>query len=229
MKIIDRKFEFMYFSRELWASECAKIITDDILCEVAKVGRHSIILTGGSNAKKLYVHMANTIKLSCFSNCDFYLSDERYVKNTDISSNYGMIFKELFGNKPPNANSLLHEIFLEGVDFKRSAIRYKKLLPNNIDILILGVGNDGHVASIFQENEVKLKNKLEKIIEVNKNPKDSYRRISIGLPVINSAKKIFLLAPGDRKEFLLGSSNKSSFTRSLFEKCQSKIICFCTK
>lgn len=106
----------------------------------------SIALSGGSTAEKGYAALAT--RGMDWTNTDVYLGDERFVPVSDPDSNEGMIRRVLFASTQPEA---LHSMSGAGEAVEAAADAYDALLRANdpIDLVHLGLGPDGHTASLF--------------------------------------------------------------------------------
>ena len=82
----------------------------------------------------------------------------------------------------------------ELTDHEEAARKYEQMLPLSIDILLLSVGLDGHIASLFPMNHV-LQEKTRSVISVV-GPKPYPKRLTVTQHVIKSAKSVFLFAQG---------------------------------
>ena len=87
------------------------------------------------------------------------------------------------------------------MDRAAAAERYAALLPERIDILLLGVGEDGHIASLFPNSPILQETKQRVVMVVG--PKAPYSRITITPSVITDAGALFVLAPGLAKSKVL--------------------------
>jgi 6-phosphogluconolactonase len=81
-----------------------------------------------------------------------------------------------------------------------AARAYEKLLPNQIDILLLTVGDDGHIASIFPGS--KTVQEFDRLVVSSISPKYPYSRLTITPRVIKNARKVFVLAAGKHKKMI---------------------------
>jgi len=165
--------------------------------------RLSFVLTGGKSPIKLYKKLAITKKLN-WSNVDFFIGDERYVKETSKNSNINLC-KKYFLNKIKISQKQIFKIPTSSNSIKKDVNKYKKkikkyFLNKNIsfDILLLGIGNDGHIASLFIKN-IKKKNSL--LVDYVK--KKDFLRITLSIKCINNSESIFLWAPGKRKKIII--------------------------
>jgi 6-phosphogluconolactonase len=86
-------------------------------------------------------------------------------------------------------------------DREAAARRYGDALPNKVDVMLLGVGEDGHIASLFPGSEA-LQEVSRRVLHVV-GPKLPHERLTITPPVIVNAKSVFLLATGKEKALIL--------------------------
>lgn len=167
---------------------------DIIKFELERKKKLSIAFSGGKTPIKFFQLLA--VEDINWKNINIFLVDERWVPLDNSDSNYQMINMFLLKNiSIPNEN--IHHIHYSS-SIERSREKYEDDLLKHFkgeiifDLIFLGVGNDGHTASIFEKNEVDL---LERVI-VTSSRRHSHRRISLGMSLINRAKrKIFLLGP----------------------------------
>lgn len=165
------------------------------------------MLTGGSSASILYKKISsNKSIMQSLQKFKIYLGDERCVSTFDNNSNYSHICKKLFGK------SFLHKYDLNKMYYANSsldALRYEKLLPNSIDLLLLSIGDDGHIASLFPYSPA-LKEKNRSVMRVMA-PVPPYERLSITSKVIQNAKEVIVLAltPQKYKMYVEAKKNPS--------------------
>jgi 6-phosphogluconolactonase len=174
-----------------------------------------IALSGGSTPKSIFEYLAahhqNTIN---WNKVNFYWGDERCVPPTDIESNYKMAYDSLLGKLQIPASNIFR---INGendppLEAKRYSEIVKKLLPKNnnipqFDMVMLGLGEDGHTASIFPGN-IDLFNS-ENLFEVSQHTETKQKRITVTGRIINNAKQVFFLVTGE---------NKSDRTAQIIEK-----------
>ena len=164
-----------------------------------------IALSGGSTPKIVFDMLA--AEYGTDINWDivhFYWGDERCVPPTHEESNYKMTLVHLFEKiSIPAAN--IHRIYGED-DPAQEAKRYAQLLDDKLpkrkkipqfDLVILGMGDDGHTASIFP-HEIELWDaKANCAVAVH--PDSGQRRITITGKIINNAKEVAFLVTGAGK------------------------------
>ena len=187
-----RSAKILVFDDNYWADKSAKIIceTVDNICELQ--GLCNIMLTGGRSAKLIYQKLSNSSFLE-HNKINLYFSDERCISHDDYESNYNMVNNVLLASCK-NKNISLYPIYGDVYDKQNESIRYESLLPNRIDVLLLSIGEDSHIASLFPYDKTLTENQ-KKVVPVI-GPKKPFSRISITPVVINSAKRIFCFGQG---------------------------------
>ncbi|WP_369999087.1 6-phosphogluconolactonase [Winogradskyella sp.] len=164
----------------------------------------NIALSGGSTPLPIYKNLAH-LKLP-WDKINFFLVDERCVPLTDSQSNYKNIAEVLFNHIPSKAFSMVQK----GKPYKESVDNYHQLLikhldkVNNIpqfDLMILGMGLDGHTASLFPDTKA-LKN-MSDFVVVNRVPQLKSDRITLTYPILINSKKLILLIKGEEKRKVL--------------------------
>lgn len=185
--------------------ETAKGFADHFLSLHKENDNLSIALSGGSTPKILFDLLAAEYQSDFdWSKIHLYWGDERCVPPTDTQSNYKMTFDHLISKiNIPDAN--VHRVLGEN-NPEEEAIRYSNEINSNLpkvnglprfDIVLLGLGSDGHTASIFPHEMDLVKDK--RICTIGTNPDSGQKRVTITGPVINNAKTICFLATGRGK------------------------------
>ena len=138
---------------------------------------------------------------------NFFMVDERNVSISNSSSNYGNIEKVFFRD----VNSFSYSMINGNYSIENCAINYEKLLfskiplgENNLpifDLILLGIGDDGHTASLF--TDTKGLSEIKKAVIKNYIPQLSTYRLTLTYPVILNASKIIILAKGKSKDKIL--------------------------
>ena len=164
-----------------------------------KKNRFSFVITGGSSPIKLYKELAKN-KLIPWRKIDFFISDERFVKENSRYSNINMCKKFLL-NKIKLPKIQIYKISTNHKSISNITYDYEKKIKKYFlnkkvifDLILLGVGNDGHIASLFKNNINKKTNNNVSFIK-----KKDFSRITLTLKCLNNSKSIFLWAPGKRK------------------------------
>ena len=164
-----------------------------------------VALSGGSTPKIVFDVLAEKFAGKVdWSKVHFYWGDERCVPPTDNESNYKMTVEHLFSKievPKKNINRILGE-----KDPVNEAMRYANLLEIDLDriegipqfdLVILGMGDDGHTASIFP-HEIALWDSEDHCV-VATYPESGQKRVSINGKVINTAKEVAFLVTGASK------------------------------
>ncbi len=165
--------------------------------------RFSFVLTGGKSPIKLYKNLAKEKNIP-WRNIDFFFGDERCVNKNSKYSNINMCKKNLL-KKIPILNSQIFEINIKNTKLKNIAREYEKKIEKyfygkkiSFDLTLLGVGNDGHIASLFKNNISKISKKNVDFVI-----RKDFRRITLTIKCINNSKNIFLWAPGQSKKKII--------------------------
>ncbi len=197
-----------YNSYESLSNAAAQFFTVAYSRSIAAHDKFTVALSGGNTPKRFYELLA-TPEFSQNINWKkvfIFFSDERYVPHSDTESNFNMASKALLEHIPiPRKN-----IFAIPVTStpKKDAASYeasvKKITADTkyaFDLVLLGMGADGHTASLFPGNEILLEKK-RLIKEIFVKEKNIYR-ISFTFYLINRAKQILLLIHGEEKKSIL--------------------------
>ena len=176
------------------------LIQDSIHSVLAEQGQCSVMLTGGRSAKRLYQAWNSLAGFQQVTDVQFYFGDERCVPTDHAESIYGMVMQNLFLHGVPTGCTVLR-MEADASDRWAAAQRYEDILPVFIDILLLGVGDDGHIASLFPYSAA-LQERQRQVIPVT-GPKPPFDRLTITPQVIMKARSIFVLAFGPAKAEVL--------------------------
>ncbi|MEI9941582.1 MAG: 6-phosphogluconolactonase [Pseudomonadota bacterium] len=155
----------------------------------------SIALAGGSTPRAAYEDLSKIPGID-WSKVSVYFGDERAVPPTHPDSNFAMAKAALFDRVPLPAGNI-HRIAAENPDQDAAARAYEALLPARISVMILGIGEDGHTASLFPGSPA-LNERIRRVLPVI-GPKPPPQRLSITPPVIEAAGLSIVLATGAGK------------------------------
>lgn len=182
------------FSENKWPSSSANLIFNKIkkIHKLKKVV--NICLTGGSTSLLVYFFLAK--KLFFYKKkINFFLGDERFTKNKNKTNVYHIkkIFKKY--------KNILHNFRFYNINNKilNEKKNYNIILKKS-DILLLTLGDDGHIASIFSNN--KKMNTIKKKLIIVKRKNENFKRISITMNYILKSNNIFLFIYGKKKLFM---------------------------
>ncbi|MBQ27710.1 MAG: 6-phosphogluconolactonase [Nitrospiraceae bacterium] len=188
-----------------------------------------IALSGGKTPRKLYERLASKEFESRipWESTYWFFGDERHVPPDHDDSNYKMASDSLLSKVPiPTGN--IHRIMTERPDPQAIALKYEltlmkafNLAPGELpvfDLMFLGVGADGHIASLFPHSEAL--HVTTQMATANKIPETENWRITMTFPIINEAKQLLFLVAGEDKaealrQVLEGPSNPQEFPAQL--------------
>ena len=173
----------------------------EILLDAAQAGGH-IVLTGGSTPRRAYEACARAGV--SWSGASVWFSDERCVPPSDQRSNFAMVDGALLGRLPkddrPRAMRMEGELGPEiGAANYESLVREQLGGDPRWDLMLLGLGPDSHVASLFPgKPEVEERKRLVVGVE-QAGWEPPVPRISLTLPCLNSARRVIFLVTGPDK------------------------------
>ncbi|MGC8460938.1 MAG: 6-phosphogluconolactonase [Candidatus Dormibacteria bacterium] len=186
------------------AAECASWLLDIARSAIASKGSFTIALSGGSTPKALFGLLAGAANPAySWANWHVYFVDERGCPPDDASSNYHLA-QTLFEAVPIPA-SHIHRMEGEIRPLEDAASRYARHLAElpqvnrmpNFDCILLGMGADGHTASLFPDTDPL--HELHATVVTNIAPVAPHERLSITFPVINAANHVAFLVTGSEK------------------------------
>jgi 6-phosphogluconolactonase len=172
-------------------------------------GAFTAVLSGGATPRALYSRLARqTVSAKIpWRRVHLYWGDERCVPPEDPASNYGMARRTLI-DKVPIPPENVHRMHGEG-EPETAARAYERqiLLPPArdavhfadvpvFDLVLLGLGADGHTASLFPHTDAVTE--LQRLVVVNVAP-DGGSRLTLTLPVIDAARRVFFIVTGSEK------------------------------
>jgi 6-phosphogluconolactonase len=172
-------------------------------------GRFFIALSGGTTPETLYRVLASPACINRFdwSRATFFFSDERCVAPNDPRSNYALADKTLF--IPLNIpSSQIYRMAGESSNPQAAASEYEQQLrlatntapssaPPSLDLILLGLGEDGHTASLFPGSPILRDSR--RAIATTQSPKDPPHRLTMTLAAINRASVVLFLTTGSGK------------------------------
>ena len=224
--------------QELFASAAEEVVK--LANEaVASRGRFTIALSGGSTPKSLFNLLATNAKSTLpWDRMFFFFGDERHVPPNDPDSNYRMANEAMLSKVPvPTAN--VFRIEAENPDAAAAAAAYEQTLRKffqvaagevpKFDLILLGMGPDGHTASLFP-GTAGLQEKTRLVI-ANWVEKMKTHRLSFTLPLINAARcAAFLVSGTDKapalKAVLEGNAPGEQYPAKLVAPRDGKLIWF---
>lgn len=165
----------------------------------------NIALSGGNTPLSILARLkSEKIK---WERINFFMVDERCVSIKSELSNFGNISKVFFDKIPSNKFSMIKE----GLSFEESLIEYKKSILEKVaieqnglpkfDLILLGMGDDGHTASLFPETEALMEE--DEIVVINHVKQLNTKRMTFTYPIILNAYEIVVIVKGVSKEKII--------------------------
>ncbi len=184
----------------------------------------NICVSGGSSPSEILKLLSKAIDFD--DRTCFLLTDERIVDTRSINSNYNNLIlnlgltsnkiKSMFDNKCLVSSMNDYELYI-----KKKICKKDKAV---IDILILGFGKDGHIASIFdKENQIEYKNEY---LFSSKNSINGFKRMSLKMDLLKTAKYTFLISYGQDKYNLLKNNNDQKLVINRYLNGQKNVKWF---
>ncbi|WP_026956133.1 6-phosphogluconolactonase [Algoriphagus vanfongensis] len=225
IKILDNK------------QQVAKVFSEYFAQLAASTDKLTVALSGGSTPKIVFDYLAEHFadKID-WSKIYLYWGDERCVPPTDSESNYKMTVDHLLSKiSIPEEN--IYRVLGEN-DPEEEAIRYGELLDATLattkgipqfDLVLLGMGDDGHTASIFP-NSIYLWDSSRNC-KVATHPDSGQKRVTITGKVINQAKNVAFLVTGESKkekvkEVINREGEFNSYPASMVNPTSGELIWF---
>lgn len=187
-------------SPERWAGEVVSRLQAEIIARVRDTGACSVMLTGGRSAERLYSYWGALAEFQQLHGVSFYFGDERCVPPEHADSNYRLAIQTLFQSGVPTGCSVFR-MEADSANIEAAARRYESLLPAAVDVLLLSVGEDGHIASLFPHSAA-LREYQRRVVPTA-GPRLSFDRLTVTPAVVASAWSVFVLATGEAKAKVL--------------------------
>ena len=188
VEIFDSSAELAQAAAEYFVAQCPE----------------TVALSGGSTPKLMFQVLADQFRDEvAWSRIHFFWSDERHVAPDDPESNYRMANEALLSHVPVTTGNV-HRIRSENPNAAAVASEYEQTLRDvtqqalpRLDLIFLGLGTDGHTASIFPGSEVL--NEKERLVAAPYVEKFKTHRLTMTLPLLNNGASIVFLVSGAEK------------------------------
>ena len=173
---------------------------------IARNNRFTVALSGGRSPMEFYCKLSSLEEFGFWQRTHIFLGDERFVGRDDSNSNFKMIKESLldYVNIPPeNIHPVATDrknVDLAAESYKNELVHFFEFNENNaprFDLILLGMGIDGHTASLFPDDE-RIDDPGRLVLPVSL-PHLKHERISLSLPVINNARHVIGLVLGATK------------------------------
>ena len=173
-------------------------------------GRFTVALSGGSTPKALYSLLAASHAGFAWNRVFLFFGDERHVPPTDPDSNYRMVNESLLTKIAIPAENVFRvpaenpDATAAASDYEAQLRRFFELKPGEFprfDLILLGLGPDGHTASLFPDSAAL--DEQSRLVVANWVAKVNTHRITFTFPVLNRAAEVMFLASGADKADML--------------------------
>ncbi|MGQ0702423.1 MAG: 6-phosphogluconolactonase [Gemmatimonadales bacterium] len=183
--------------RSALALRAAEWIAAAMADAIREGNRCALALTGGETARPCYERLAERSDVShLWNGTTVFFGDERAVLPDHPDSNYGMARDSLLDRLPvPPAQ--IHRMEAERPDLDAAAEDYEASLPERFDLLLLGMGEDGHTASLFPGDWTVNETRRRVVPAFGGRP--LCWRLTITPPVIHAARRILIMVAGREK------------------------------
>lgn len=198
-----------------------------------------VAISGGSTPKRTFELLANPAEKFAtampWAQVELYWVDERTVPPDNKDSNYRMTREALLDKVPLKPENIFR---IEGeLDPEQAAARYESAIRNHLrlegaqgprfDVLALGMGDDGHTASLFPHTQAI--NEMIRIAVANQVPQKDTWRVTLTWPVINEARDVFFLIAGKDKaqpvhDVLLGKYDPETLPSQLVRPRNGRLL-----
>jgi 6-phosphogluconolactonase len=173
----------------------------------------TVALSGGSTPRGLYELLADETyrEQIAWGDGHIFWGDERAVPADHAESNYKSAFDSLLSHVPVNRLKV-HRMRGEEANLQQAALDYQRLIaaafgvsptgtPPRFDLILLGLGEDGHTASLFPDTQAV--QETDRWVVANDVPQKNMRRLTMTLPIINRARHVLFLVTGESKAAVL--------------------------
>lgn len=217
----------IFKTQQALAAAAAELFVDTATEAIAERGKFTVALTGGSSPAQLYALLATekyTNRIN-WRNVFVFWGDERWVPINDEKSNAGMANRLLLDLVAiPKEN--IFPMWTAGQEPESYAVAYEKLLrlhlgdSGKFDLILSGMGDDGHTASLFPGTAV-LHEKIKWVDAYYLAAQNMYR-ITLTAPLLNKARKNIVLVFGANKahafsEVIAGDRNPEKYPSQLLQ------------
>jgi 6-phosphogluconolactonase/glucosamine-6-phosphate isomerase/deaminase len=170
-----------------WIENTANLIYREIKRNYDRNGGVTVMTAAGAAATSVHYKLSKMINVGNLKNIKIFLADERCVSQYHDASNYRSIKKIYCFTKGVRVFKYYNAQFNQ----EKSLIKYQRFFSRGIDILILSLANDGHIASLFSGRNVT--DKKDELILLKRN-NECFERITINYNFIDrKCKKVYLL------------------------------------
>ncbi|HEY5658036.1 MAG TPA: 6-phosphogluconolactonase [Myxococcota bacterium] len=185
-------------SEAQWVATAAQWIAEKLRSTVAQRGRCGLALAGGETPRPVYAALAEAPWASevPWPQIEVFFSDERAVSAEHPDSNLRMARAALL-SRVPIPEGQIHPMFADAEDAEAEAERYARALPDALDVLLLGMGADGHTASLFPQSPAVSEGRRK--VTPTRAPQPPHPRMTLTPVAIAAARHLAVLVRGAAK------------------------------
>ena len=216
----NKQHKFYEYKQVEFEEFVAEVLYSKIKNILNKNGKINIALSGGNTPLPI-LNLLKQKEIN-WQRLNFFIVDERCVSTEDSKSNFGNINRVFFNEVSSNKFTMI----LPNMSFENSIKEYKNKILKNVylnsngfpvfDLIILGMGDDGHTASLFPHTNGLKENK--EWVVLNKIPQLEVDRITLTYPVLLNAKEIIVIVKGDLKRKIIEELYSNSTTKYPMQK-----------
>lgn len=197
IKIIDFDSEINFIQ------DVCSLISKVAEASIQNSGVFRFVLTGGNTIKKIYSALID--KKIDWNLCEFFFGDERYVEKDSEDLNYNLAYHYFFSKISYDPSKVFK--LNTGLDLKAAALDYEEQISKipYFDLVLLGLGDDGHVASLFPGKQSDLEFVGDSVAIVKNSPKKPSDRITLTLERLNETKHQLIFTHLNGKEKIVNS------------------------
>jgi 6-phosphogluconolactonase len=207
---------------------------------IAARGRFTVALSGGSTPKRLFQLLTTEPFRDQvdWGRLEIFWGDERCVPPDDEQSNYHMAHEAMLAQLPIPGDHI-HRMEAERSDLDAAARDYQAILtrvfpdgaaegqPPAVDLVLLGMGPDGHTASLFPHTDA-LRETVRWVVP-NSVPQLQTQRMTLTYPILNRAREVLFLVAGSDKaervaEVLLGPPDPSRLPAQAIQPLEGSLV-----
>ncbi len=188
---------------ERLAEAAAEAVEGELARALERSESASLVLAGGSTPRVLYRLLAGAERRGriAWQQVDLYFGDERCVAPIDVASNYRMAHETLIGPLGL-ASERVHRIRGElgpepAADDYEARLRERLGARPRFDVVLLGMGGDGHTASLFPGTAAL--DEDERLAVASRAPVEPRERVTLTFPALNAARRVLFLVAGSEK------------------------------
>jgi 6-phosphogluconolactonase len=198
----------------------------DSINQTNRSGQYFLALAGGNSPRALYQLLAEDYadKIA-WTNVQLFWGDERYVSASDSRSNFRMVRETLLRHLPIPTNQI-HPMSTSYQDPNDAAHAYEITLRKyfhsmwpRFNLTILGLGSDGHTASIFPGS---VSSEDKRWVVATEAPTEPKQRLTLTLPVLSNSERVFFIVTGSDKANALARTLSNDIE---VQRCPAAGVC----